>query len=232
MSLIRNAFRRLHYPVDIIAQCVRWYLAYSLSLRNVEEMMAERGIVVEHSTLHRWIIRLVPLLDKTFRRHKRAVGRRWRMDETYIKVRGQWKYLYRAIDTAGQTIDFLLTAKRDVAAALRFFRKAIRHHGEPTVITIDKSGANTAALAALNADKPEEETITIRQSKYLNNLVEQDHRNIKRRTRSILGFKSFRRAQTIQASIELLNMIRKGQYQHPQSERVLSPAEQFYLLVA
>ncbi len=103
---------------------------------------------------------------------------------------------------------------------------------EPTVITIDKSGANTAALAALNADKPEEETITIRQSKYLNNLVEQDHRNIKRRTRSILGFKSFRRAQTIQASIELLNMIRKGQYQHPQSERVLSPAEQFYLLVA
>ena len=232
MSLIRNAFRRLHYPVDIIAQCVRWYLAYSLSLRNVEEMMAERGIVVEHSTLHRWIIRLVPLLDKTFRRHKRAVGRRWRMDETYIKVRGQWKYLYRAIDTAGQTIDFLLTAKRDVAAALRFFRKAIRHHGEPTVITIDKSGANTAALAALNADKPEEETITIRQSKYLNNLVEQDHRNIKRRTRSMLGFKSFRRAQTIQASIELLNMIRKGQYQHPQSERVLSPAEQFYLLVA
>ncbi|WP_447881124.1 IS6 family transposase, partial [Serratia fonticola] len=219
MSLIRNAFRRLHYPVDIIAQCVRWYLAYSLSLRNVEEMMAERGIVVEHSTLHRWIIRLVPLLDKTFRRHKRAVGRRWCMDETYIKVRGQWKYLYRAIDTAGQTIDFLLTAKRDVAAALRFFRKAIRHHGEPTVITIDKSGANTAALAALNADKPEEETITIRQSKYLNNLVEQDHRNIKRRTRSMLGFKSFRRAQTIQASIELLNMIRKGQYQHPQSER-------------
>ncbi|WP_419236884.1 DDE-type integrase/transposase/recombinase (plasmid) [Serratia fonticola] len=103
---------------------------------------------------------------------------------------------------------------------------------EPTVITIDKSGANTAALAALNADKPEEETITIRQSKYLNNLVEQDHRNIKRRTRSMLGFKSFRRAQTIQASIELLNMIRKGQYQHPQSERVLSPAEQFYLLAA
>nr|WP_181375171.1 IS6 family transposase [Pectobacterium carotovorum]ALG88708.1 ISYps1 transposase [Pectobacterium carotovorum] len=232
MSLIRNAFRRLHYPVDIIAQYVRWYLAYSLSLRNVEDMMAERGIVVDHSTLHRWIIRLVPLLDKTFCRHKRAVGRRWRMDETYIKVRGQWKYLYRVIDTAGQTIDFLLTAKRDVAAALRFFRKAIRHHGEPDAVTIDKSGANTAALAALNADKPEEETITIRQSKYLNNLVEQDHRNIKRRTRSMLGFKSFRRAQTILAGIELLNMIRKGQYQHPQSERVLSPAEQFYLLAA
>jgi len=162
MSLIRNAFKRLHYPVDIIAQCVRWYLAYALSLRNLEEMMAERGVVVDHSTLHRWVIRLVPVLDKTFRRHKRAVGRRWRMDETYIKIKGQWKYLYRAVDTAGQTIDFLLTARRDAAAALRFFRKAIRHQGEPEMVTIDKSGANTAALATLNAGKPEEETITIR----------------------------------------------------------------------
>lgn len=231
MSLIRNAFRRLHYPVDIIAQCVRWYLAYSLSLRNLEEMMAERGIVVDHSTLHRWVIRLVPLLDKTFRRHKRAVGRRWRMDETHIKVRGQWKYLYRAVDTAGQTIDFLLTAKRDAAAALHFFRKAIRHHGEPDVVTIDKSGANTAALTTLNADKPEEGTITIRQSKYLNNLIEQDHRNIKRRIKLMTGFKSFRRAQTILAGIELFHMIRKGQYEYPQGEG-LSPAEQFYLLAA
>jgi len=142
------------------------------------------------------------------------------------KSKVKWKYLYRAVDTQGQTIDFLLTAKRDTAAALRFFRKAIRHHGEPEVVTIDKSGANTAALATLNADKPNEETITVRQSKYLNNLVEQDHRNIKRRTRSMLGFKSFRRAQTILAGIELLNMIRKGQYQHPKSGG-LSPAEQF-----
>ncbi|MFV8907192.1 IS6 family transposase, partial [Serratia fonticola] len=181
MSLIRKALSRLHYPIDVIALCVRWYLAYSLSLRNLEEMMAERGVIVDHSILHRWVIRLVPLLDKAFRRHKRAVGRRWRMDETYIKVRGQWKYLYRTIDTAVQTIDLLLAAKRDVAAALCFFRKAIRHHGEPDAVTIDKSGANTAALTTLNTDKPEEETITVRQNKYLNNLVEQDHRNIKRR---------------------------------------------------
>lgn len=185
MPLIQQAFQRLHYPAAIIAQCVRWYLAYALSLRNLEEMMAERGIVVDHSTLHRWVIRLVPLLDKAFRRHKRAVGCRWRMDETYIKVKGQWKYLYRAVDSAGQTIDFLLTARRDEAAALRFFRKAIRHHGEPNVVTIDKSGANTAALATLNADKPDEENIIVRQSKYLNNLVEQDHRNIKRRIRQM-----------------------------------------------
>jgi len=135
------------------------------------------------------------------------------------------------VDTAGQTIDFLLTAKRDAAAALRFFRKAIRHHGEPAVVTIDKSGANTAALTTLNADKPEEETITVRQNKYLNNRVEQAHRNIKRLIRLMLGFKSFRRAQTLLAGIELIHMIRKGQYQHPQSEG-LSPAEQFYLLAA
>jgi putative transposase len=231
MSLIRNAFKHLHYPVDIIALCVRWYLAYALSLRNLEEMMAERGIIVDHSTLYRWVIRLVPLLDKAFRRHKHPMGRRWRMDETYIKIKGHWKYLYRAVDTAGQTIDFLLTAKRNAAAALRFFRKAIRHHGEPEVVTIDKSGANTAALAMLNADKPEEESITIRQSKYLNNLVEQDHRNIKRRTRPMLGFNSFRRAQTLLAGIELVHMIRKGQYQHPLGDG-LSVAGQFYLLGA
>jgi transposase-like protein len=194
-------------------------------------MMEERGIIVDHSTLHRWVIRLVPLLDKAFRRHKRTVGRRWRMDETYIKIKGQWKYLYRAVDATGHTIDFLLTARRDASAALRFFRKAIRHHGEPDVVTIDKSGANTAALTTLNAGRADEETITIRQSKYLNNLVEQDHRNIKRRIRSILGFNSFRRAQTILAGIELIHMIRKGQYHHPGSDG-MSPAEQFYLLAA
>ena len=128
MSLIRKTFKRLHYPVDVIAQCVRWYLAYALSLRDLEEMMAARGMLVDHSTLYRWIIRLTPLLNKAFRRYKRAVGVRWRMDETYIKVKGQWKYLYRAVDSSGQTIDFLLTAKRDAAAALRFFRNAIRQH--------------------------------------------------------------------------------------------------------
>ena len=231
MSLIRKAFKRLHYPVDVIAQCVRWYLAYALSLRDLEEMMAERGILADHSTLYRWVIRLTPLLDNAFRRHKRAPGGRWRMDETYIKVRVKWKYLYRAVDSSGQTIDFLLTAKRDAAAALRFFRKAIRQHGEPEVVTLDKSGANTAALAALNAEKAKDDTITVRQQKYLNNLVEQDHRNIKRRIRPMLEFNSFRRAQTLLAGIEVIQMIRKGQYQHPDGDG-LSPAEQFYLMVA
>ena len=229
MSLIRKSFRRLHDLTDVIAQCVRWYLAYSLGLRNLEEMIAERGVVVDHATLHRWVISLVPLLDKAFRRHKRPMGRRWRMDETYIRVRGQWKYLYRAVDTAGQTVDSLLTGTQDAGAALRFFRKAIRHHGKPEMVTIDKGGANTAALTTLYADKKDEGSITIRQNKYLNNLVEQDHRNIKRRTRPMLGFKSFQRAQTILAGIKLVNMIRKGQLGHPAGEG-LSSAQQFYLL--
>ena len=128
------------------------------------------------------------------------------------KVKGKWKYLYRAVDSSGQTIDFLLTAKRDAAAALRFFRKAIRQHGEPEVVTIDKSGANTAALAALNAGKSKDDAITVRQQKYLNNLVEQDHRYIKRRILPMLGFKSFLRAQGVLAGIEVVAMMRKGQY--------------------
>ncbi|MDE9566923.1 IS6 family transposase, partial [Xenorhabdus bovienii] len=206
---MRKAFKRLHYPVDIIAQCVRWYLAYALSLRNLEEMMAERGIEVDHATIPRWVLRLVPLLGKAFRPRKKPVGSRWRMDETYIKVKGQWKYLYRAVDTDGQTIDFLLTARRDATAARRFFRKAIRQHGRPAVVTIDKSGANTAALTLLNAEGEPQQGIEIRQNKYLNNRIEQDHRHVKRRIRPMLGFKSFRRAQTILAGIELVSMLRK-----------------------
>jgi putative transposase len=135
------------------------------------------------------------------------------------------------VDSDGQTIDFLLTAKRDAPAALRFFRKAIRQHNGPEVVTIDKSGANTAALAEFNAGREKDNCIKFRQSKYLNHLVEQDHRNIKRRIKLMTGFKSFRRAQTILAGIEIIHMLRKGQLQHTPGDG-LSPAEQFYLLVA
>ncbi|MDE1478489.1 IS6 family transposase [Xenorhabdus bovienii] len=229
MFLIRNVFKRLHYPVDIIAQCVRWYLTYALSLRNLEEMMAERGIFVDHATIPRWVLRLVPLLSKAFRKRKKPVGSRWRMDEMYIKVKGQWKYFYRSVDTDGQTIDFLLTARRDAEAALRFFCKAICQYGRPTVVTIDKSGANTAALTVLNIGKPTPEAIKIRQNKSLNNLIGQDHHHVKRRTRPMLGFKSFRRAQTLLAGIELVAMLRKDQYSQEEGE-CLSAAEQFYRL--
>ncbi|MGF6604991.1 transposase-like protein, partial [Paraburkholderia sp. GAS448] len=115
--IVARVLKRLHYPLDVILTCVRWYVAYPLSLRNLEEMMAERGVSVDHSTVHRWALKLLPVLEKAFRSHKRPVGKSWRVDETYIKVNGQWKYLYRAVDKAGNTIDFLLRAHRDKTAA-------------------------------------------------------------------------------------------------------------------
>jgi putative transposase len=148
------------------------------------------------------------------------------MDETYIKVNGAWKYLYRAVDKQGQTVDFLLTANRNAAAAKRFFEKAMRHNTLPDKVTIDKSGADQAALEQLNKER--EVPITIRQVKYLNNIVEQDHRAIKRITRPMLGFKPFRAACAILAGIELMHMIRKGQFMLKDEDT--SFADRFYAL--
>jgi putative transposase len=223
---VARVLKRLHYPLDVMLMCVRWYVAYGLSVRNLEEMMAERGIQVDHSTVHRWAIKLLPVLERAFRYHKRPVGRSWRVDETYIKVKGHWKYLYRAVDKAGHTVDFLLRAHRDKAAAQRYFEKSIAQNGEPETVKIDKSGANLAALEALNAGR--DTPIKIRQNKYLNNIVEQDHRAIKRRTRPMLGFKTFRCARILLGGIELMHMIVKGQMQNSSSGQ--TPAEQFYSL--
>ena len=191
-------------------------------------MRAERGIEVDHSSVYRWVRKFTPQLEAAFRKgKKRPVGQNWRMDETYIKIKGQWKYLYRAVDRDGQTIDFLLTAHRDKKAALRFLKKAIRQHGLPDKVTIDKSGANTAALDAL-----QEETgaaIEIRPINYLNNLVEQDHRAVKRIIRPMMGFHAFRSARVTLQGIELMHMIKKGQMLMT-SGQVLSVAEQFYSL--
>jgi putative transposase len=224
---IARVLKRLHYPLDVILLCVRWYVAYSLSLRDLEEMMAERGFEVDHSSVHRWVIKLVPLFEKAFRKRKRPVGGSWRMDETYVKVRGQWKYLYRAVDRDGSTVDFLLRARRDKVAARRYFEKAIDWNGEPEVITVDKSGANLAALEAINAER--QTPIRIRQNKYLNNVVEQDHRAIKSIIRPMMGFKNFRCARIILSGIEIMHMIRKGQLDDDGSARTV--ADRFYSLV-
>jgi putative transposase len=224
---IAKVLTRLHYPLDLILLCVRWYVAYSLSLRNLEEMMAERGFEVDHSSVHRWVIKLVPLFEKAFRRRKRPVGNSWRMDETYVKVRGQWKYLYRAVDKAGNTVDFLLRAHRDKAAVRRYFETAIDRNGAPETGTMDKSGANLAALQAINADR--ETPIKVRHVKYLNNIIEQDHRAVKRIVRPMMGFKDFRCARIILAGIEVMHMIRKGQMRNDGIAQ--NPAEQFYSIV-
>ena len=204
---------------------LRWYVAYPLSLRHLEEMMSERAASVDHSTVHRWAIKLLPALGKAFGPRKQKVGRSWRMDETYMKVKGEWKYLYRAIDKAGDTVDSLFRAKRDKAAARRYFEKAIAGNSVPETVTIDKSGANLAGQNATNADR--EMPVKIRQSKYLNNVVEQDHRAIKRIVRPMLGFKSFRCARVFLGGIELMHTIAKGQMKS-YGGRHRSVAEQFY----
>ena len=224
---LRRVLQRMHYPLEVMLVCVRWYVAYPLSLRHLEEMMGERGVAIDHSTIHRWAIKMLPVLAAVCRRRKRPVGRSWRMDETYVKVGGQWKYLYRAVDRDGDTIDFLLRAKRDHAAARAFFERAIDLHGVPEKITIDKSGSNTAAITSMQADSGL--PIEMRQSKYLNNIVEQDHRAIKRITRSMLGFKTFGCARILLAGIEVMHMIRKAQLVAIK-DRVWSAANQFYSL--
>src|SRR5262249_50087577 len=140
------SFKGAHFPRDIILMRVRWYVAYPLSTRHVEELMLERGVHVDHSTINRWVVKDSPLLEEAFHRRKRPVWISWRMDETYIKVKGQWCYLYHAVDKHGQTIDFLLTEHRDTEAALRFLTKAIHRNGLPETMTIDGSDANEAAM--------------------------------------------------------------------------------------
>ena len=184
---------------------------FSLSYRDLEEMMIIRGAEVDHSTLQRWVKRFVCLIDKRVRQRKKPVNGSWRMDETYIKLNGKWVYLYRAVDSQGHTVDFFLRAKRDASAARAFFRKAFKENGRPEKVTVDKSGSNKAALDSFNKPIPEQEHIEIRQIKYLNNIVEQDHRFIKKRTRLTLGFKSFQSAKATISGIENIRMIQKGQ---------------------
>ena len=184
---------------------------FSLSYRELEEMMIMRGAQVDHSTLQRWVKRFSRLIDKKVRARKKPVNDSWHMDETYIKLNGKWVYLYRAVDKEGQTVDFLLRAKRDAKAAKAFFTKSFQQNGMPSKITVDKSGSNKAALDSCNRDLDTKEQIEIRQSKYLNNRGEQDHRFIKKRTRPTLGFKNFYSAAATIAGIENIRMIQKGQ---------------------
>ena len=231
-------FKGRHFEQSVILLCVRWYLAYGLSLRDLKEMMAERGISVDHSTIHRWVVHFAPLLADRFNRRKRVVSGKWHADETYIKVRGQWMYLYRAIDSNGDTVEFWLSEHRDLSAAKRFFRKAFARHGRPERIVIDGSQTNREAIISCDTisrlqdrSRRRLEPVRIRQSQYLNNRIEQDHRRIKRRVRPMLGFKSFKSAVATLSGIEMIHMLRKRQLQDAHTAS-LSIAEQFETLVA
>ncbi|HDT6579646.1 TPA: IS6 family transposase [Bacillus cereus] len=208
-----NVFKWKHYQPDIILLTVRWYLRYNLSFRDLVEMLEERGLSVSHITIMRWVHQYGPELDKRIRRHLKQTNDSWRVYETYIKVKGEWMYLYRAVDSKGNTIDFSLNKTRGQKAAKRFFKKALRsfHVSKPRVITVDKSPAYPIAIEQLKKEKSIPDGMQLRQQKYLNNIVEQDHRFIKKRIRSMLGFKCFDTATSILSGVEAMHMIKKEQ---------------------
>jgi IS6 family transposase len=207
-----NPFKGRHFPGEVIVQCVRWYLRYPLAYEHVSELLAERGVEVHPSCIWRWVQAYAPELNKRCRPHLKRTNKSYRTDETYIKVKGKDQYLYRAVDSTGQTIDFLLTAKRDAAAAKRFFRKALRSSGNPVprVINVDKNPSYPAAVEALKEERVLPRRVHLRQCKYLNNVVEQDHRTVKKRTWLAKGYGSFSTAWRTLQGIEAVNMIRKG----------------------
>ena len=206
-------FKWRHYERTIILTGVRWYLRYALSYRDVEELMLERGVKVDHCTIYRWVQKYAPEVEKRSKPYLNPTNDSYRVDETYIRVRGKWKYLYRAVDSKGNTIDFLFTARRDKQAAKRFLRKMMEnsHHSTPRVINVDKALAYPPAVEELKTESVLPESCNLRQCKYLNNIIEQDHRFIKRRVNPGLGFGSFHSAKRTIQGYETMNMIRKGQ---------------------
>ncbi|NOD32676.1 IS6 family transposase [Ruegeria atlantica] len=209
------SFKGAHFPRDVILHAVFFYLRYSVSYRDLEEILAERSTSVDHATLNRWIVKYAPLVADRARRKKQCCDRSWRMDETYVRVKGEWVYLYRAVDKHGKTLDFMLSKRRNKAAATKFFARALEVNRLPSKTVIDKSGANTAGIKAVNkmlkgfgCPIP----IQMVRRKFPNNIIEQDHRFIKRRIRPMLGFKSFESASATLDGIEVSQMIRKGQF--------------------
>lgn len=207
-----NPFKGRHYPGELILLCVRWYLRYPLAYEHVAEMVQERGVEVDASCIWRWVQTYAPELNKRCRPYLKATNKSYRVDETYIKVKGHDRYLYRAVDSTGQTIEFLLAAKRDAAAAKRFFRKALSGAGNPVprVINVDQNRAYPAAVGELKAEGSLPRRVRLRQCKYLNNIIEQDHRTVKKRTWLAKGYGSFVTAWRTLQGIEAVHMIRKG----------------------
>ena len=204
---------------EIILLCLRWYFRFKLSYRDLVEMLSERGLIIAHSTILRWVVRYAETCERRWRGFERPVGGSWRADETFIKVRGQLMYLYRAVDAQGNTVEFYLSRTRGIAAAKAFFRKALNRHPEPHRITLDGHRPSHSALRRMgmngefNFRGPD--PVTIRCCQYLNNIVEQDHRRVKLRLQAMLGFKKFYNARRAIIGIELAQKIHKAQFALP-----------------
>jgi IS6 family transposase len=208
-----GSFKGRQFTAEVILWAVRWYLMFPISYRDLELMLQDRGVTVDHTTIFRWIQAYAPEIEKRIRPHLRPSNGSWRVDETYVKVKGRWTYLYRAVDSRGRTIDFLLSAKRDAEAAKRFFRKALGqpHTVNPRTITVDKNPAYPCAVAEMKEDGELWRFARLRRCKFLNNMVEQDHRRVKRLVRPGLGFGGLHTARRTLAGYEAMAMVRKGQ---------------------
>jgi transposase-like protein len=208
-------YRGRKFNTETIELCVRWYITYRLSYRGLVAMMAERGIVVSHTTIMRWVLRYVPEFEERWARYAKPVNSSWRMDETAIRVRGKSTYLYRAVDKFGKSVDSLLREDRGIEAAQAFLRMAVAtHHSKwPRKVTLDGHAASHRALRLLRQEEPKWQSVVVRSCRYLNNIVEQDHRAINRRCQPMLGFKSVETAAVTLSGIELAHRIHKQQFQ-------------------
>ncbi len=222
-----NPFKWVHYEPEIILFCVRWYCRFQLSYRDLEAMMSERGLSVHHSTIFRWVQRYAPEINKRIRPHLKMSGTSYRVDETYIKVGRDFKYLYRAVDKDGLTIEFMLSAKRDVYAAKRFFKKMMRadHRRLPFSISVDKHASYPDAFTASQEEKVLPSDCKLRRTKYLTNIVEQDHRFIRRRWRAMQCFRAFGTAERTLQGVEAMHMVRKGQVKRLSGDDVVGQAK-------
>ncbi|MGB3713584.1 MAG: IS6 family transposase [Candidatus Promineifilaceae bacterium] len=209
---MENPFKWRHFQPEVILLCVRRHLRYTLSYRDLEEMMTERGLSLDHTTIYRWVQEYAPELDKHSRPFLKQTNDSWRVDETYVKVRGKWMYLYRAVDSTGQTLDFLLKQIRSTRAVKRFFRNVLGQPNimSPRVINVDKNGCYICAVSDLKKAGLLPEKCKRRPSRYMNNMVEQDHRFLKRRIKPGLGFGSYPTAWRTIQGYETMHMIRKG----------------------
>ena len=205
-------FQGRHFNAEIITLCVRWYVTYKLSYRDLVSIMAERNVDGARTTILRWVQRYVPEFAKRWQRFARSVGTSWRVDETYIKRKGKWVSLYRGVDKEGQTIDFFLSEHRDIVAAQRFLQEAIEKRGVPQKITLDGYAASHGAVAELQEEGILPAKLLVRTNRHLNNLIEQDHRRVKQRVSPMLGFKCFAHAVITISGIELVHQIKKGQF--------------------
>jgi IS6 family transposase len=202
-----SAFARFRFPPEVILLAVRWYLRYGLSYRDVEELLAERGVEVDHVTLFRWVQRFTPLLVDAARPCRHRVGDRWFVDETYVKVAGHWRYVYRALDQHGQVIDVYVSARRDTAAATRFFATAIGCHGDPAEVTTDRAWSLALAIDDLLPGAEHDTT------QYANNRIETDHGRLKARLRPMRGLKRERTARVVISGHAFIQNLRRGHYE-------------------